>query len=429
VSLFFVYVASLIVLTGKIYYIQLVRPGIFSPEIYPQGYFTKIVITSTHVIALIMLLYSIRQFLTKSVTFKLCVPDILLIVFYILKILSAIVGSKDPQLSLTFELIFLGNIICYFYARIFLKFTPALWKSLTYLLSALVTFEVLLGFSQLSIKSPLFRTIEYQVDIERFGQAVDETRFTYRPGGTFEGANSLGIWLAALSVFLLIPVLKSKSNVLWISFVGGCALLTTTLSRSAWLGLCIGFLFLAVYLTKRSKPLLKTLATFILKWRFVIFPILLFLVIFFVLPRIGNSLYSFQLESGGGAFRRFQNQDAIQLILLHPLIGIGAYMGVYEGIALNLYTMKLLLPLEIHNWFLLTAVSNGLLAVIAFVFFTLTYIRRLFPMTLSSEVTASVACTILCVFTAGLFQPFINIEFILLLTSLSYGVTIMKEKL
>ena len=62
ISLFFTYVSSLIVLTGKTYLIQLVPPGIFSLEIFPFGYSTELVITASHLLAFVMLIHIIRQY-------------------------------------------------------------------------------------------------------------------------------------------------------------------------------------------------------------------------------------------------------------------------------------------------------------------------------------------------------------------------------
>lgn len=427
VVLFLTYISSLIVQTGKTYPTQLLPVGFFPIEIYPLGYIVNLVITSTHFIAFAMLLYIIRQLISKPRLFKPNPIDLLLVIFYTLKILSAILASKEPGLSIPFEILSLSNFIAYFYARIFIKPNFALWKNLSYLLGALVVFESLLGFSQLAMKSSLYKNLENQVNIEYFGHAVDETQFTFRPVGTLDHANSLGVWTASVCIFLLASGLKYKSNIIWLSFLTGCVLMITTISRSAWLGFASGSLFLVIYVTKRSKNLLKPLFDFTLKWRFIIIPILLFLFFFFVIPRAENSLYSFQEDAGAAFFRRIQILDAVEIIKLHPVLGVGTFMNVYEGISLNLYTMAASIPLAPENWYLFVAVENGLLTVFVFIFFLILSLRKIFESNGSSMIFISVVSSTVCLIVAAIFQPDINIELILLLLSLTNGGNIVPS--
>jgi O-antigen ligase len=420
-SLFFTFVSSLIIETGKAYPIQLVPAGFFPVDIYPQGYIVNLVITATHFIAFVMLLYMIRQFISKPRIFKPNLIDLVLVIFYFLKILSAVFGSKIPELSLPFELLSLSIFIGYFYARFILKPDPSLWKNLSYLFSALVIFESLLGFSELAIKSPLGKNMEYQVNIEYFGNAVDETQFTFRPVGTFDHANALGIWVSSVSLFILGFAIKNKSNILWFSFFLGCALMITTISRSAWLGFAVGSLFFIIYTSRKSKKTFKPMIDFILKWRFVIAPILLFLFAFFIIPRAQSSLYSFQEDAGAAFFRRIQILDAVEIIKLHPIFGVGAAMSAYEGIALNLYTVAANVPLEVHNWYLYVGVENGLLAVFIFVLFLILSLRKIFDSGGKSIILIAIVSSIICLLVAAIFQPYIDVELILMFLSLTNG--------
>jgi O-antigen ligase len=424
-SLFFTFVSSLIVNTGKAYPIQLVPAGFFPVDTYPQGYIINLVITATHFIAFAMLLYMIRQFLSKPRIFKPNLIDLVLVIFYVLKILSAIFGSKMPELSMPFEILSLSLFVGYFYARFILKPDSSLWKNLSYLFSALVIFESLLGFSELAIKSPLGKNLEHQVNIEYFGNAVDETQFTFRPVGTFDHANALGIWVSSVSLFILGFAIKNKSNILWFSFFLGCALMISTISRSAWLGFAAGSLFFIIYTSRKSKDTLKPMIDFILKWRFVIAPILLFLFAYFIIPRAQSSLYSFQEDAGAAFFRRIQILDAVEIIKLHPIFGVGAAMSAYEGIALNLYTVAANVPLEIHNWYLYVGVENGLLAVFIFVLFLILSLRKIFDSGAKSIILIAVVSPIICLLIAAIFQPYIDVELILMFLSLTNGGSII----
>lgn len=421
-SIFFVFISSLIIQTGKTYPIQLLPAGIFPLEIFPQGYFITLVITSTHFISFAMLILIIRAAFLRPRRFKLVPADYLVVGFYILKILSATLASKEPGLSLPFEILSLSMLIAYFYSRFFIKADGILWKNLTYIFGALVLFEVVLGFTQLAVKSPLYKNIEYQVNIEYFGNAVDETQFSFRPTGTFDHANSLGIWLSSICLLLFSYAIKNKSNNVWLLFFAGIALLIVTISRSAWLGFASGmFLFLHLA-TKRSKNTLKPLILFVLKWRFLILPVLIFLSVFFVVPRIENSFYSFQADAGAAFFRRIQILDALEIIKLHPLLGIGAVMSVYEGISLDLHTVAASVPLQIHNWYLYVATENGLLAVFSAMFFIAYSLKHLFELKTNSLLNLSLLGAVVSALTAALFQPYINFDLIMVLLSITNSV-------
>lgn len=427
ISLLFVFIVSLIVETGKTYPIQLIPPGVFPLEIFPQGYFANLVITSSQLISFVMFIYLVRELLLKKgkvLDFKPCWADILLTLFFVFKILSAFFGSRNPELSLPFEILSLSGFVLYFYIRFLIKPDRKFWRYLAFVFCALIVFESVLSLAQLATKSPLYKNLESQVNIEYFGKAVDESEFTFRPVGTFDHANALGIWLASTLVFLLVFVLEGKSNILWISLLAGFVALITTLSRSAWLGFSAGMIFLVFSLRKR-KLLFRELVDKIWKRRFFVIPMLMVLFFFFVLPRVQKSFYSFGSDSGAMFFRRIQIQDAIEIIKMHPIFGVGTLMSVYEGIFLNLYTTAVSVPLQVHNWYFSTALENGLPALIAFVYFMLVSIRNFwYGPAKDKSILVGISAVILCLSFAAIFQPYINSTMIIILLSAANGAII-----
>ncbi len=417
-SLFFTFISSSIVTVGKTYHMLLVPPGIFSTEIFPFGYFSNLVITTSSFLAFAMLIYILRQLTFDPKAFKINKTDILIFIFYALKILSAIFGSKNPALSLPFELLSLANLVVYIYARFLFKSGDTLWKNLTYLIAALVVFESLLGFKQLVGKSPIGKNLEFQISIEYYGHAADETQFSFRPVGTFDHANTLGIWTAAMTTFLFIHAFKRKSWTLWFSFLAGASLTVVTISRSAWLGLGASLIFSIYYISKNYNGLVSPFVGFLSKWKWIIIPVSIFLFVFFIIPRAKNSLYSFQGQAGGGWFRYIQNKDAIMAIGLHPLIGIGDGMEVFEGMSLNSNTFEVDLPLQVHNWYIGTALKNGIPALFTFAFFIALSLQKIFEAKKLTLIALSVSSTIICLLLAAIFQPIINLNIILLLLSL-----------
>ncbi len=426
-SLLFTFVSSGIVMTGKTYPIQIIPPGLFQTDVFPYGYFINIVISSSVFISFAMLLATIRALISKTHNFRLNFLDLLIIIFYFLKILSATLGSKEPHLSLPLEILGLTSFFAYFYVRVTIKITDSLWKMLACVISALVIFESVLGIMQLMSKSPLDKNIEYQVNLEYFGNTLGETQFTFRPVGTFDHANSFGIWLAASGLFLLAAVYKNRSAIIWVAFFMGCILMITTISRSAWLGFFGGFVFLVTYLSRRSKNLLKPLLNFVLKWRLILIPCVLILFLFFVVPRINDSIYSFRPDAGGAYFRKVQISDAVEIIKLHPIFGIGAGMSAYEGVALDLYTLTAKVPLEVHNWYLGIALENGLPSLFIILLFVLYSLKKNFESYPNSIIRTSVAGVIICSAISGILQPYFNFGLILLLLSIINGDTITGQ--
>lgn len=423
-SLFFVFVSSSIVFTGKTYPIQIVPPGVFQTDIYPYGYIINIVISSSVFIGFVMLITFIRKLIQEPNSFKPNFLDTLLLFFYCLKILSAVLGSKDPNLSLPFEILSLIGLFAYFYIRITLKINNSLWNTLTYLISALIIFESFLGITQLISKSPLGKNIEYQVNFEYYGQTVGETQFTFRPDGTFNHANSFGIWLAAACIFLLASALNNKSLIILLASLTGLAAMITTISRSAWLGFAVGFIFLVIYFRKKFGKLFKYITSLLLKWRIVIVPAVIVLIFLFIIPRINDSFYSFRPDAGGSFFRKIQISDVLEVIKLHPIFGIGAGMSAYEGISLNLYTLTAQTPLEVHNWYLAIALENGLFSLFIIILFILYSLRKIFTDYPKSIVHLTVAGVVFCSMIAGIFQPYFNFGLILLLLALINNDTI-----
>ncbi len=426
ISLLLTFVASLTVMTGKTYYFQIIPPGIFQPDVYPDGYIINVVVTVSFFISVLMIVLAIRALLNGTKKFRPNQLDIFLIFFYFLKVISAFLISKEPFFSLTFVILSFSTLFLYFYVRILINTNNNLWKLLISLFSALVIFESILGGVQLINKSPLDKNIESQINLENFGNTIGETPFTFRPVGTFDHANSFGIWLAALNIILLTSAYKTKSTLIWIAFLIGFITMITTLSRSAWLGFSISFGYVAWANHKKTNSLLKVIIGFISKWRYILIPGILFIFLLFVIPRIYDSIYSFKPDAGGSFFRKIQVSDAIELIKLNPLLGIGTGMSAYEGISLDLYTLKARVPLEVHNWFIQNALETGLPSLFIIIIFIIYSLKSNYANSPNSKYFLTQTGVILCSSVAGLFQPFFNFGLIIFLLSLTNSDIITK---
>ena len=366
VTLLLCYLFYSVIFTGKTYPIQLVPANIFPVEIFPNGYFTSIVIAPVHIVSLFMMVLLLRNlFIYKGNTkgFKLNNVDYLVLVFNLLIIISNIFASQRPDISIAISGLLLHNLILYFFVRSIELKDKKLITLIISALSAILIFQSLISFQQFVSKSPIFKNIEYQLDIEYFGKAVDEIEFTFRPLGTFIHANSLGIWISGILILLISFSYSTISSPVLIAIILGTITILMTLSRSAWLGLSGGIFFVLYVIEKIKKVILpQKITKTILVSVLVLFVPLMVLVI----PRIEKSLYSFGIDYGGGYFRRIQITDGLILIKENPFFGIGTEMSVFEGITLNLNTVAASIPLAIHNWYLKLALENGIPSLIVF---------------------------------------------------------------
>lgn len=435
ISLLLAFITYSVIFTGKSYPIQLLPSGIFPEEIFPNGYFIDLVVSPSHIISFLMLVFLIRSIFADGnirKNLKVGWVDVLLLLFFVWGLISDGIFSRRPDVSLVNNLLGLGNLIAYFYLKIFKihkikDFLPIVVG----LFSAMVVFESLISFGQLMAKSPRYKNIEYQVNIEYFGKAVDESEFTFRPVGTFAHANFLGIWLSLMLIILTTVFLKRPTNYVLFVILLGLGSLSVTLSRSAWLGFGVGSGLVLFMLRKNDvKSLLKPYTRKLL----IFIPIAIVLVVFFVFPRLQKSLYSFGGDSGGGFFRKIQIEDSIEIIKENPVFGVGSLMGVYEGLNLDRETALASIPLAVHNWYLQTCLENGIPMLTLFIMMILFSLRSLInnimkfsPRSFEAYAYTGVVGGVLSLLVAGIFQPYIGDTFMFLSLGLINSGIIGKE--
>jgi hypothetical protein len=94
-------------------------------------------------------------------------------------------------------------------------------------------------------------------------------------------------------------------------------------------------------------------------------------------------------------------------------------MSVVKALEKNPKGVFSFFPSEIHNYFLLQAVENGLPYLIMLIVFLFFSIKKLFYYKKGSAFFGAVSLITLIV--AGLFQPFILNQFILIILAFDYG--------
>lgn len=408
-SLLLALLSSSIIYTGKSYLVLLIPKGVLPTEIYPMGYYTLLTITANLILSVLMALVIIRDLINKNVQrFRLKSVDFVILLFYLWSIIADCFGSKEPTFSLLYSLQGLTILVLFFFIKL-QKFNKKYLRGLVVsLLSALLIFESLISFQQLVAKAPLGKNLEMQKGIEYFGKTVDELQFTFRPVGTFNHANMLGLWISSyLIIFVALLVQKPSKSLVLIILIGGACLITT-LSRSSWLGFVIGTL-IVIYILEKKKLINKQINKYLPIFIIIFIP----LVILFILPRIEKSLYAF--SEGGGYFRKVQIEKSVPLLLRNPLWGVGSNRNVQEGLSLiNKRDINPSIILDVHNWYILNTIEHGFISI--FLFFTLIfiYVKQFEIRHFDNSKDIGWLGGVIASLFVGIFQPFINIQIIIL---------------
>lgn len=419
-SLLLVYLASLVVFTGKSYPIELIPAGFYPKELYPFGYIEYFIISPKHILSFMMFAVMVRDFITKRFKPpKIKAIDLTIISFFAWGVISDFLVSRRPEVSILFSLIFLHGLVFYFYLRTYLKKKSNFLILLVFILLSLVFFESVVSFQQLLASSPIYKNIEAQVNIEIFGFSADEFKFRFRPLGTFEHANMLGMWLSFVLSVIFATLFSSRtwsfgakrSLGVFAVFIGGIFTLVVTLSRSSWMGAAFSFLLILFIVEKLKKVKAPEIFN---KYAHIFLAISLFLFILFVFPRVEKTFYSFG-EEGGGHFRTQQIKESFDMVVQNPLFGVGTDMSVLEGVSLNPTGAFASAPLPVHNWYLFVAAEQGIPALVFFLIFVILSIRmtvlnipRMKMKKLEDYLAIGFLGGVLSLLIVGVFQPFVG---------------------
>jgi len=402
---------------GKIYYIQLLDIKNFPNlvQLYPIGLVTRVQISVSDVLFAFLVVYSITVWYRKKINFKkITIIDFFLIAFFFYGILADIFVSSNLYFSLFLKKDLFEFIFIYFMIRFIIKDQSLLYKLFLSILISFTLFESFVILQQFIHSSPIGKTLEATFDIESFGQGSDELFFFYRPIGTFIHANLLAMYLAAILPFFAYLITKSNKYFLKIVFFLTVTSLILTLSRAAWLASLISFLIILFYLEYRKKKIL--IRSLSLK-KIILYFLLALPLLFYSVPRVAKISNIFQ-EGSGLNLRLRQTNEVIELIFQSPLFGTGTGLSVVKAMQKNPKGVFAFFPSEIHNYFLLQAVENGLPYLGFFVIFIFLSLKRLINYKKKSSFFGAVS--IITLIIAGLFQPFILNKLLLIILAFNY---------
>lgn len=403
--------AAGIVFTGKQYTFEILPPGIYDNELFPDGVKHLYTITAHTIIAAIMTAIFLRDYFKKKLL-KSTKIDTLVTVFFVFPVVADAIWSQNPLYSLMYSVTNLLTLGIYFFIRTN-KPSISLSQSKAALV-ALVIFECIVASFQTINRSPIYKNLESQVSFELFGQVAEERGLPFRSLGTFNHANYFGLWLSFFLIFIFAIPNKNPSQkwgLLIITFIT----LITTLSRSAWIGTYLGLLISSWLIAKKLRlPLLTDIPKKIKYFLLLLIPF----VLIFLLPRIEKSLYSF--TEGGSTFRNDQFKESLQYIIAHPFTGAGSDQSLPELINFNPNGIFGRVPQTPHNWYLLVTIENGLLRLvlwlilIAFIVEDSLKAIRSPSTTLKPHLHAAFIAVIFSLHLIGMFQPFVGSDMIIL---------------
>lgn len=417
ISLVLTFFLSSFFSVGKTYFVQLLDLKQFPNliDLYPIGLVTQIQISVSDVLFAFLVVYSIIICYKKKIEFKkITLIDISLIVFFFYGILADIVSSNHLFLSFLSKIGLLEYIFMYFVIKFIIKDHQFLFKSLFNLITSLVLFEIFVGLQQFIYSSPIGKTLEATFSIESFGGVPDELSFVFRPIGTFIHANIFAMFLATILPFFLFLIIKSRKYFFKVIFFLIIICLTLTLSRAAWLASLISFLLILFYFEYHKKiVLIESLSP----KKILIFIILCLPLFFYSFPRIMQASNILQ-EGGGLNLRIKQTNEVLGLISQSPLFGVGAGMSVVKAIEKNPDGVFASFPSEIHNYFLLLAVENGLPYLGFFIIYLFFSFKKL--ISYNEDLPFISFISLITMVIIGLFQPFLISQFLFILLALDY---------
>lgn len=416
-SLLVVFIVSNILFVGKTYVTQLIPIGVFDVNLFPDGFLIYQVITPSNVLATLMLIVLIRDLFTAKIKidfFK--STNLLLIIFYLYNLLSDLFGSKNPSLSISSYLLGLNSLIMYFYIISYVRADEKFIKIIIGTFCAFIFFESIISLQQFVNLSLIGKNIEYLSGITAWGAPADEIGLKFRPLGTYYHAvwfaSDLVIWL----IFTISMYIKTHNmKLLFISLLG-MMILALTLTRSAWIALVIAILIMFFVLEKIKKQKINIVIGLKYKIVFLAFGLL---SLFAITPRIVKSLYT--ASDGGGAFRLEQLAPTIQVILQHPLLGVGKRMLIPTATDALPDTIFGRIPLDVHNWFLLLTAEHGIPSLLILTLFVVISLKELLRRLAHTTITTNVdylylatICSIAVFFIVGLFSDNNTIFYIIL---------------
>jgi O-antigen ligase len=369
-------IISFCIQIGKTYEVLLLAPGEVSPIRAPEGYSIIFSFTINHIVGILLLGLIIQGILNKKfLVVKLLPLDVLIFSLFVLSWFSALFGSKMPEYSSIYALLSLSTAIKYVFFRLNSDMLIRHKSLFLSIIASMLMFESIIALIQYVNSGPLAKTIELQKHLEEFGGGTDEINFVFRPVGTFGHANYLSAFFALCSSIIFATYVTNGNYIYLFAFILSLVANALTLSRGGWVALVPFFIAFRTQLIMKFRQLFSHIS---LLNKLLLLISSLVISITIIIPRVIQSMNINSSDIGNGlGIRVSQFENALQLIILHPLLGTGGGMSVIEGYGIDPLGVMWQFPSSIHNIYALYAVENGVPAMIIYVFIILYLLMRL----------------------------------------------------
>ncbi len=329
-------------------------------EYYKDGLFVSVGISTSVIFSVFaVILLSIRVitsiFENKKIIFeKLSTINTVILIIYLSFLLNVFYLSISsgrysfiPLYSYTLlSRIAVGYIILLL-TSLLIK-TDAEKKILRYVVSAVVTVLLVVGFKQLF-------SFSHPTILEEFSTVVEKQSFFVRPQGIFGHANPYSLILATL---LLFQLFQTKKNILEkVTIASSSVMLVFTQTRSIWLG------FIIIILSIFNKQIWKIINIVLLNGSRLSVKILAVVLLAVLLQRVVSTSYSFNSD-GGMYLRKQMVGDAITLIMNKPLFGYGLGNDVLATLDLLPSSNTRYYPYSVHNALIQFILESGLIGLL-----------------------------------------------------------------
>lgn len=373
-SLLLAYMASLPILVGKGYVVELVSVGELGYAVRRTGIVNEVIVTVGDVLVGMMVAVMVGKWLKGERWMVRLDPLLLmLIVFCVLIFASSLLGSVRRDLSLIHSILLVKVVIVYLFARrVVFLFQDGLLLIARTMLGVIILQAVLVGW-QFASQSPTGVTIEAIGDYFEADQSPESVFSGYRPVGTYTHANQLANSLLYL-IFMFLPRVVNKRGVIGgmggaVGLALGVFMVGVSLSRSAWFSLIVG---LGAYLFVAEKVwgLRLEVGGYLRRVIYGTAPLWLGFVLLYLVPRGVNTLNSFEIY-GSGYTRVELAKKALTTVGQNLWFGVGLGMSSYYSYKTYVVNSSVVggvlryFPEPVHNGFLLIISETGVLASIA----------------------------------------------------------------
>lgn len=373
------YIAALPLNNGKEYSIELVPAAELNIPLRPYGIITAFYVSLKEILTMIMALVLFKDILQKGLNKlrALSFLPISLFVYFISVVVATMLGSIRREISLIHAAYFIQPFIFFLFLQS-MSFLKRENKTILAIFCAALVFLFFLTTRQFLLSGPTGSSLEVQENFS-VDDSLDAGASFYRPAGTFSHANWLAHYVLPYAVlffptlFLTFPSVEVGN----LTFFLTMATLLLTTSRSAWLSVFLSTLVVLFVAEKKWNMVLR-LRLHAVRTLIICIPALLLFGFYYIIPRVINTLYSFQLY-GSGYSRNLLTKEAIDTILQNPLFGVGLGMDSYYAYTHSLYKTQYgiysYFPEAVHNGFLSLVVQVGLFPMVIYliIFGFLTY--------------------------------------------------------